>query len=49
MVRPKTYKVIYYINNNLVFFHLKPIKNHKSISYFGYKQVNKTFNINIYS
>lgn len=46
MTRPKNYSIIYYINNNLVFFQSRLAKNHKMMSQLCYKKKIQTFNIN---
>lgn len=49
IARPKNYKVVYYINNTIMFFYLKLTKNHGIIFQIYYKQKNKTFNIDSYN
>lgn len=47
MAKLKYYSIICHINNNLVFFYLRLVKNNKIIFQLYYKQKSKTFSINV--
>ena len=45
MARLKSERMVYYINNNPMFFHLSLTKKYRIISQIYYKQKSKTFNV----